>query len=141
MNTEQEKAHGSTCGQQPSVGVNETDRATFFPIESAECLSCNSQIPQQNISINVLTDYSGPGVKQRLRAWCDHCQVLYQRDRVNRGMFWEWAGPMLIVTDERQRQSFQRRLDHLRGNIRVSRTSGAGTGKTGSHAAGVGEKS
>lgn len=91
---------------------------TVTPVrETCICLSCETEIGQENI-VDKLVPQSSSYIsipKRRITAWCPHCKVLYKLDRVLSAGNWTAAGEVEVIKDREAIAGFQARLDHLKG--------------------------
>jgi hypothetical protein len=87
-------------------------------VEQCRCGQCDAAIPQQSIQANLLPQRLGQGVRRRIRAFCEHCNIAYGATRELRGGTWQMVGSVEILAGK-EFDSFKRRLDFLRGNRQV----------------------
>jgi hypothetical protein len=90
----------------------------FVPMEQCLCLRCESAIPRECIAANVVREDSLNPVRQVVKIYCEHCNVVYQLTRELRGGGWQIAGPVELMADRRKRDAFIARIEHVRGVIR-----------------------
>jgi hypothetical protein len=83
--------------------------------ESCECLHCNETIANYAVAKQIIGPVNSPPM-QRVRAYCEHCDVLYQMDRFLRDGHWVMRDRVRIITDKNARAAFLRRIDFLKGN-------------------------
>jgi hypothetical protein len=95
-----------------------TEQGIGFSIaqEDVHCLSCESVIPSECVQMKI---DERAGV-QTVKAYCEHCDKLYQINRTLRGGNWMSNGTPEVVTDRNVKASFTTRIDKLRGNVQQS---------------------
>jgi len=83
--------------------------------ETAHCTQCEGAIPRHCISGNILRADDTMQTVRRVKAYCEHCDVLYQVDSTLRSGVWQIKGEVQIITDRQAKASFIARVEHLRG--------------------------
>ena len=95
----------------------------FASVEEAYCRCCDSRIAPDHIARNLLPvpkDAVAPATRQKVRAWCEHCDRLYEAVRELSGGTWTLLSDVELVTDPKRVAAFKARIAHLRGDIQIN---------------------
>jgi hypothetical protein len=97
---------------------------SFAAVETAYCTCCEAQIPAQHIARNLVPvpkDQIAPPTRQKVRAWCEHCDRLYEVTRELSGGAWTLVSDIEVVTDPKRLKSFKARIALIKGDIQMAR--------------------
>jgi hypothetical protein len=107
-------------GAAPAAPSNSTG-LHFEMSDRCSCLSCQAEIPRENIAANIVNQREIAPTRQCVRAWCDHCSTLFELTRELRGGVWQISGGVAVVNDPAKRKAFLARIAHNRGVIQVNK--------------------
>lgn len=83
--------------------------------EQPICLRCEGAIARECVSGNILKPDDSLATVRRIRAYCEHCDVLYEVDSQLRNGMWQIVGDVRTVTERKERLSYLKRIEHVRG--------------------------
>src|SRR5688572_30699443 len=103
------------------MSATASEKKPALIVETVEGFLCtnegcdNRRIPRHFTAMNI--DHRTG--EQHITAYCDSCRTLYKLTRKLHHATWA-QGSIEVITDERRKQSFLRRVEHVQGISRAT---------------------
>lgn len=88
--------------------------------EQVICMHCQSAIGRECVTANIS---KRTGI-QTVRAYCEHCDKLFEADRrlTDCGERWQMIGTVRLIEDPKSRSGFLARIAHVRNEVYQEQT-------------------
>jgi len=83
----------------------------FETVETCRCLNCDAQIRREHVEAKLVSPRDIAPTRQIVSAWCEHCRLMYQVERVLRDGVWTLCGKVELVNDVASKVRLLRRLN------------------------------
>lgn len=92
----------------------------IIPTETCVCMRCSGAIPRECTASRIVQGSGYGPTRRSLKAYCEHCNRLYEARSVLRNGYWEIDGPAKEIIDKSGREGMLARIAHLRGEARIN---------------------